>query len=691
MALGSHLGNLDRNLFRRLRVLASAQHKHADILDVLTVRLQKLQAMLMRMDVRLSTGSATTEARAKEAAPGWTADTLRGDLREEESQKAFSATAAGLGWLSYLAVSAAAGLAICASADALSRTTRSSSQFPFWLGLLIIVVPIVFRLYSTEPSRRERVCLVAVLGFALYLVKVIQSPFGFTYPDELVHAHNANEILRTHSLFNENTILRVTPKYPGLESVAASVSATTGLGTFGAGLIVIGAARLIVMLALFLLFERVSGSARAAGIGAAIYTANSNFVFFGAQFSYESLALPLLVLVLVCVAERQASEASLRRAWVLPALLATAAIVVTHHLTSYALVAVLAALSLAAAVRGGWTFRRGPWPFALFAFAATAAWMTVVASSTVGYLTPVFVRAFTSTFHTISGEAGPRKLFTSNSTGYVAPPLERIVGVGSIAILAAGVPFGLWQVWRRYRTNPFAIVLSLAATAFFGVVLLRLAPAAWETANRASEFLFIGLAFVLALVTLDRLSGRLARFGTGFLTACLSLVFCGGVIAGWQPLFRLAHPYQVKVGTSVIQPESRQLATWASLNLGPRKRFAATQSDGRMLLAYAGERPLVGGNPDVRDILNTPTLERWQLPLLRRNHLRYVAVDLRERTASNIAGYFFGIRPGKGVPDVLLDPGVATKFDTIGANRLYDSGNIFVYDLGPTFDAATQR
>ena len=415
-------------------------------------------------------------------------------------------------------------------------------------------------------------------------------------------------------------------------------------------------------------------------------------MFFSAQFSYESLALPLLVLVLVCVAERQASEGSLRRAWALSALLATGAIVVTHHLTSYALVAVLAALSLAAVVRGGWTFRRGPWPFALFALAVTAAWMTVVASSTLGYLTPVFVRAFTSTFQTISGEAGPRKLFAANSTGYVAPPLERIVGLGSIAILAAALPFGLWQAWRRHRTNPFAIVLSLAAAAFFGVVLLRLAPAAWETANRASEFLFIGLAFVLALVTLDRvLPGRLARLGTGFLTACLALVFCGGVIAGWQPLFRLAHPYQVKVGSSVIQPESRQLATWASLNLGHRKRFAATQSDGRMLMAYAAERPLVGGNPDVRDILNTPTLERWQLPLLRKNRLRYVAVDRRERSASNIAGYFFGIRAGKGVPDVLLDPGVATKFDTIDADRLYDSGNIFVYDLGPTFDAAPQR
>ena len=30
-----------------------------------------------------------------------------------------------------------------------------------------------------------------------------------------------------------------------------------------------------------------------AGLGVAIYTGNFNFLFWGAQFSYESLALPL--------------------------------------------------------------------------------------------------------------------------------------------------------------------------------------------------------------------------------------------------------------------------------------------------------------------------------------------------------------------------------------------------------------
>ena len=102
-----------------------------------------------------------------------------------------------LGWLPFLAVCAAIGVAVCTAGDALSRSTRSSSQALFWIGLLVIFVPIVLRLLSRSAGRSERLSLVVLLGLALYLVKIVHDPFGFTFADELVHAHNANEIVRT--------------------------------------------------------------------------------------------------------------------------------------------------------------------------------------------------------------------------------------------------------------------------------------------------------------------------------------------------------------------------------------------------------------------------------------------------------------------------------------------------------------
>jgi hypothetical protein len=593
-----------------------------------------------------------------------------------------------LGSLPVIACSAALGLAVCTVADALSRSTRSSSQLPFWIGLLLIFVPVAYRACRSQVARGERIALVVLLGFALYLVKVVHDPFGFTYADELVHAHNANEIVRTHTLFGTNSILEVTPRYPGLESVTAALSSMSGLSSFGAGLIVVGAGRLVIMLGLFLLFERVSGSARVGALATVVYTANANFLFFSSQFSYESLSLPLLVLVLFVLAEQRAAPSpALRRLWTLPALLGVGAVVVTHHLTSYALAFVLLALSAATFVAAP---RRLRWRFPLWlglvAIALTATWLLVVASATVGYLSPVITDALTSTFHTLSGEASPRRLFASGAGAYHAPLLERAVGIGSIVLLAAALPVGLLTVWRRYRLDPFARVFSVAAVAFFGLVLLRFVPGAWETANRSSEFLFLGLSFVVALAVVGPLSSRRApALGAAVAAGLLAVVFAGGVIAAWLPRLRLSQPYEVDASSHAIVPEGRALAGWAAGHIGSGRGFAATSSDARLLLAYAGEFAVAGKDPDVADIISTATLPAWQLELLRKHRLRYVVVDLRTRSRNNMTGYYFGRRPPAGHPDRLLSVRIPQKFDRLGADRIWNSGAIAVYDLGKDF------
>lgn len=650
-------------------------------IDVLEARLDTLAELLRSLKTK-SPGGASRPVRPNELV----AREVGGSAVEAGRRRLHP------GWLPCLAVMSAIGLSICTLGDALSRSTLTTLQLPFWVGLIVVFFPIVFRLCSGAPRRVERISLCVLLGITLYLVKVVHDPFAFTYADELVHAHNVNEIIRTHHLFNSNPILPVTPKYPGLESVAAGVRSLTGFGTFGSGLILIGGARLVIMLALFLFFERLSGSARIAGVGSAVYAANSNFVFFSAQFSYESLALPLLVLVLFAVAELASDHHSRRRAWSIVTLLVVAAVVVTHHLTSYAMVILLCTLALVGSLvrPRRWL---NLWPFAIFALLVTLVWLIVVASTTVGYLTPVFTKALTSTIHTVAGEAAPRHLFASSTGGYTAPLLERGVGIASVLLVAAGAPLGLRAVWRRSRRNPFALVLSAAAVAYFGVVLLRFIPSAWETANRASEFLFIGLAFVLAFVPFRH--GQPTRVLRVLLAACAAVIFAGGVIAGWQPLLRESQPYTVAAGAGVIEPEGRQLASWAANQLGSNQRIVASDSDGRLLLVYADEQALIGrggkDQPDSTDILQTPVLADWEIASLLANRVAYVATDRRLRSFDPLYGYFFGRRPGAGVPDSVLDPSTATKFDRFGASRIYDSGTIKVYDLRSVFGGKNTR
>jgi hypothetical protein len=585
-----------------------------------------------------------------------------------------------LGWLPPLTATASVGVTLVVAGDALSRSIRSSSQSLFWIGLLTIYLPITLRLASAKAARAERLALVLLLGLSLYVVKVLRDPFGFTYADELLHAPNVNVILQTHELFHRNALLPVTSDYPGLESVTAGLASMSGLSSFGAGLIVIGAARLVITLALFLLFERLSGSDRVAALGAVTYAGNANYFFFSAQFSYESLALPLLVVLLLAV--REWRDARSRTDWSLVVALLTVAIVATHHLTSYALVIALFALSLITILIDRSRGRRVPWRFAYFALLAAASWLTLVASETVGYLTPLFHNAFFATIHTATGESAPRKLFSS-VTGYHAPLLERGVAFGSVALLALAFPFGLFALLRRHRNEPLALLFALAGCAFFGTVLLRFAPMAWEFANRASEFVFVGLAFVTALCGLDRLSPRrVPWFGAAAMASCLAVVFAGGVIAGWNPSLRLAQPYRIKAGSRIIDSEGRELARWVSVRFGSDRQFVASESDARLLNTYAAAFAVQGSDRPRNDALKAWEIEPWELELLRRDHIHYVVVDLRQRSFDNAAGYFFGRRPGAGVPDTLLSENIAKKFNELGYARLYDTGDIVVYRLG---------
>jgi hypothetical protein len=522
---------------------------------------------------------------------------------------------------------------------------------------------------------------VILLGVTLYAAKVLHDPFGFTFADELAHAPNANAILRTHELFSANSVLPVTPYYPGLESLIAAFASLSGLSAFGSGLVVIGVARVVMMIGLFVLFERVSGSARVAGIATALYTANANFVFFSAQVSYESLALPLLVFVLFCVVESRVPLA--RTAWSLAGFVGIGAIVVTHHMTSYALIAALVALALVTAAIGRTGYGEMPWRFPLFALGASAAWLTFVASATVGYLTPVLTNAFVSTIHTVSAESAPRTLFASNQGAPHAQLLERSTAIMSVLILAAGFPFGLRAVWRRHRTEPLALLFALAGVAFFGTVILRLVPDAWETANRSSEFLFLGISFTLALAGLDRWRPKSAPWiGMSLTAALLSLVFAGGLISGWQPDLRLSQPYRIKADGHVVEPQGRQLARWVDKRIGPGRRFGASDADARLLATYSSSFALSGVYPDVVDILKSTTLPPWQVALLRNNRLRYVVVDRRLRSFDTMGGYFFD-RAGSEASRERLPIGVVRKFDKSGANRIYDSGDVVVFDLGP--------
>lgn len=632
---------------------------------------------------------------------------------------------AAWGLMPALAAVSALALLVIAAGNYLARAGAPGAELLFWLGIVLIIAPFAARLASERPSRQERLRLAVWLGMALYVVKVMNSPNGFTYADEFMHWHNVNQILSTQTLFGQNLVLPISALYPGLPSVTASLVSLGGLSVFWAGILVIAAARLVMILALFWLAEQLSQSPRVAGLTVLIYAANPNFLFFDAQFSYESLALPLVVLVLAVAHYRLNPKTRQPVVLTLVAFVIIGAVVITHHLSSYFMVAVLLAWTLLVArfhlvvINGARTTLRwyageitgsAAWRWALqatrnfvhrreqtrvnhessrdpsglmfFALILTLIWLAFVASSTVGYVGTVLGRAVVSVFRLIAAEETGRTLFVSTS-GYVAPVWEHIIGLGSIVIIVVALPFGLVAVWRRYRRNALVLVLALMAIAYLGMLGLRFAPAAWETSNRASEFLYIGLAFVLALGVTDiRLRKAASWIGPAAVTIGLTWVFCGGIVAGWPENLRLARVDQVAVGDRILQPQETTAAVWMLANIGPGHVVAADDSNGRVLLTQAHEDALVGRNYSIDDLLSAPSLDHYELYTIQRFQLEYILVDQRRISSDNMRGYFFvPTRPVAGWDVGLYDLDRLAKFESAAIDRIFDSGDIAIYNL----------
>jgi hypothetical protein len=586
------------------------------------------------------------------------------------------ASAGRLGALPWIVLLAAAGVATASLADALARTGHAGGTALFWLAVALILLPAALRLTSERVSSGERAATVVAVGLALYGVKILRDPFAFTFGDELAHLRNVQSILGSGRLFGGNSILPVTTRYPGLESVAAAVARAGGASPFAAGLAVIAAARVMMLLGLYLFYERVSGSPRAAGLGALVYTAAPTFLFFTAQFSYESLALPLATVALFALMRwDQARDRAEARRWGAVVVLSSAAVVATHHVSAYFLVVVLV---LAALLH--WRLRgpRGaPWVLAVAVTALTVAWLGLVAGRTVGYLSPVITNALNDVVKVINQESGPRVLFANSGGAAQTPSGERVVAVVGILLLGVAVIVGLRAIRRQRRRDPVLVVLVILALAYIGTLPLRFVPAAWETASRAGEFLFVGVGMTVAFAAIWLLERGGRRSLRRLLVAvAVTVVFASGLIAGWPASERLARPRQIAAAGRTLDPPAVLAALWSGRMLGPGQRVFAQNADARLFVVDGHQIAFEGVSPDVEDTLNLAPLQPWMRKLLRDNRITLVVTDRRTISSDNIVGFFFDV----GRPS-LARAAAAEKFNVPSVDRLYDDGNIVIYGV----------
>jgi hypothetical protein len=601
-----------------------------------------------------------------------------------------------------------AALLVTGLGDALARTGHQSPALPmFFAGLIAIFVPCAWRLTSGAAARGERVAVSLVLGVGLLASYYMRSPLIFDWFDELIHGATLNRLLDSRTLLVHNSILPVSPYYPGLELVTVAVKWMTGLPVVLAQLVVVLAQRVVIVLCVFLVVERVfGGSARAGGIGVLVYAANPSFYTF-ASWDYGPFALVFAVatvhFLLSSIDERARVSTTVgsgastsivepsrhrllrtRRDFML-ALASFAALVVTHHLTAWLTAGLLAVWALGLWIDGRRVAARLIGLAAAISLVLVSGWTAFVGSHLFSYLGPLLSGAVTGFSSAVEHHQSSRPLFhTSASQGGSSHWEIAVMLAAAVCFCLVLVPSVLGVIRKRTANGGVLRFLPVVVAAGYPFAMLAsLSSESSQVGERTTTFIFFGMAIVIGIWLATRISMRRSLLERAATLLIATVCFLGSMIFGSGPdVTYVPGPYLVGANQRSFSAPSLALAQWASTHLPAGSNVAADRQNGA-LLADLGDLNFVtniSGLTDPTPLFFSQHFDPYELSLIRKDRIRYIVVD--RRLASSLPLFNSYIEPGEAKPGTRLTITELSKFDSVpGAKRVYDNGPIQVYDV----------
>jgi hypothetical protein len=546
---------------------------------------------------------------------------------------------------------AAAGLVVVGAALVIwayqiAPTAAVQSYDPiFWAGMLLAYLAVAWR----AIAGRHAVLWLGLLGLFTVLPSFWMSAGGPSGFDETAQFALLRNVTSTGSLFQHTPLLPIGTFYPGLQSAAATIHWLTGLSPWNSALTLIAVVHCLIPVQIYYVARALSVPYRWAAAAGLVYAANPSFVYFDTQFSYESVAILLMLTIVRLYLEALAAERSGAPAWgrSLSATLLIAVIsfglVVTHHLTALIGIALLLAGALFLEPISGFADRNGSWHrlYVRWMPVLTLAtflglWIHFVAPATVDYLFPHVsgtVSELVALVTRSKASSGAARTVFSHSG---APSYELVAAIAApimiaVAFLFAGIR---WLQQPSLRSNflwPFVVTAGYLAS-----VPLTLTSEGAEPAHRTWAFTFAGVAFLpAALVILYELNKRgpwLKRTAATVGAAVLAVVFVGNVAVGASPESRFPGPYQFGSDTRSVTPETLGLAHWVQAHLGPGAHVVTDRFTALALTAHADAvTPMQEPDLQIASIWYTPGPPAPALmSAMKRGGDDYLAVDIRD-------------------------------------------------------------
>jgi hypothetical protein len=219
------------------------------------------------------------------------------------------------------------------------------------------------------------------------------------------------------------------------------------------------------------------------------------------------------------------------------------------------------------------------------------------------------------------------------------------------------------------------------AVIYPGLQMARFAPSAAEVADRASTFVTLAMALVVAAW----LAPRIQTFSALVVPALVMLILGGTLIGSGPDWQRVPGPYLAGAEQRSIDSESVAVAQWAGTYLPKGSRVAADSTFIRLIPNFAPVTTITqpAGYDSMTPMFIAHSVDEEVLRLILHNDVDFIVVDTRLVGQTVRSGGFFEASTGYGPDAQTIKRDQVQKFEDQPGFDLVLDGPVKVYDVRP--------
>ena len=616
---------------------------------------------------------------------------------DTERQPFWKPNLAGISWLTI-----GFGLCVDGLLVTIAPTHQGYGLALFWVAIIVPFAVFATILMAAQPSPRLRIFLISAIGLYPSIMYRLSSPLVLGGYDEHLHEQELLNLLRGSGLFASNPMLAVGPNYPGLEVFTGALIRLSGVPVILGESLVVLLCRLLLVLTIYHAALTISPERRVASLAVIFYAVSPQFYFFNSQFAYQTMSLTLGLAGLFLLRRAQLADNTVTaRRFSVAAILALLGTVVTHHLTSWIVLAFLVFWTLITPSGK----RKILFRAASIMAVAVAGWTVLIWQGLADYLGPIF-SADLAQFNAFIAGTSKRNVFGDAGGTGVTPLWERAVLILYALICTFMAVMVAWILIKKaFRTRDRILgLLAILCLASPITLATHFVPSAASLGDRASTFFFLPLALSSSLVVMR--DPRVMQYMThrrrrtslpvSALIAVTSIAYIGGVMLGsgpdWQ---KIPGHYLVSADPRTQDPDTLAAVQWAAKNLPPGSPIVADRVPADLLASQARLFPVT----EPVSVLEPASIyfsTKWtstQDNIIDALQIRYIYVDTRLQNSLPHVGFYFyngeSLRPRRISAQSLTKFTAVHKLKLVYHNefvRIYDTGSL---DRQPVVDGFT--